>query len=82
MEEVTRLGFPSIQLSMELWGRYWDASVYAGLRQFHQAKEFDPDSQDVARKLGYPLFQLSTEVDPPFSHSEPTQSVNNSLCYF
>jgi hypothetical protein len=81
-EVATRLGFPSIQLSMELWGRYWDTSVYAGLRQFHQGKGFDPDSQDVARHLGYPLFQLSAEVDPPFAHSEPTKSVNNSSCFF
>ncbi|KAJ7755486.1 hypothetical protein B0H16DRAFT_715739 [Mycena metata] len=56
--------------------RSWDASVYAGLRKFHRAKGFDPDSQDVARHLGYPLYQVSpqeldhlTEVEhiPPSS---------------
>ncbi|KAJ6592724.1 hypothetical protein B0H19DRAFT_907060, partial [Mycena capillaripes] len=57
-EDATRLGFPSIQLSWEVWGKSWDASVYAGLRQFHQAQGFDPDRQDVARHLGEPLYQL------------------------
>ncbi|KAF7337159.1 hypothetical protein MVEN_02153900 [Mycena venus] len=68
MEEATQLGFPSIQQATIVRGIYWDDSFYAGLRQFHQGKGFDPDSQDVARYLGYPLYQLSTEFDPPFSH--------------
>ncbi|KAJ7024199.1 hypothetical protein C8F04DRAFT_922513, partial [Mycena alexandri] len=45
-EEAARLGFPSFQLTTEIEGASWDTSVYAGLRQFHQAKGFDPDSQD------------------------------------
>ncbi|KAJ6527630.1 hypothetical protein DFH09DRAFT_1186593 [Mycena vulgaris] len=67
-EEATRLGFPSIQLETTIYGRFWDASVYAGLRQFHRAKGFDPDSQDVARHLRYPFYQLSHEIDVPFAH--------------
>jgi hypothetical protein len=50
------MGFPSIQLSAEVIGKCWDANVYAGLRQFHQGKGFDPDGQHVARHLGDPLF--------------------------
>ncbi|KAJ7706603.1 hypothetical protein B0H16DRAFT_1258642, partial [Mycena metata] len=57
-EEAVRLGFPPFQLSTTVSGQYWEASVYAGLRQFHQAKGFDPDSQDVARHLGHPLYEL------------------------
>jgi hypothetical protein len=48
----------------------WDADVYAALRQFHRAKGFDPDSQDVAQHLGYPLFQLPSAVDPLFAHGK------------
>jgi hypothetical protein len=55
MDEATALGFPSLRLTTEILGRFWDASVYAGLRQFHRAKGFDPESQDLARHLGYPL---------------------------
>ncbi|KAJ7760212.1 hypothetical protein DFH07DRAFT_698688, partial [Mycena maculata] len=57
-EEARRLGFPSLELRIHTWARSWDASVYSSLSQFHQAKGFIPDSQDVARHLGAPLFQL------------------------
>jgi hypothetical protein len=72
MEDATALGFPSISFSTEIGGRSWDRSVYAGLCQFHQAKGFDPDSQDVARHLGEPLYQLVGEIDPLFAHGEST----------
>jgi sigma54-dependent transcription regulator len=68
MEDATALGFPSISLHTEVWGGSWDASVYAALHQFHQAKGFDPDSQDVACHLGEPLYQLAREMDSPFAH--------------
>ncbi|KAJ7315813.1 hypothetical protein DFH08DRAFT_1039626, partial [Mycena albidolilacea] len=57
-EDAANLGFPSLQLSTKISGSAWDASVYAGVRQFHQAKGFDPDSQDIARHLGQPLYEV------------------------
>ncbi|KAJ6522065.1 hypothetical protein B0H19DRAFT_1386734 [Mycena capillaripes] len=69
-EKATELGFPSLRLNTTGVTRSWDANVYAGLRQFHKAKGFDPDSQDVARYLGEPLWQLSNEMDVPFAHGE------------
>jgi hypothetical protein len=63
MSEATHLGLPSIALRMYLVGRYWDASVYAGLRKFHQAKGYDPDSQEVARRFEHPLYHRSAECD-------------------
>ncbi|KAJ6462921.1 hypothetical protein C8R45DRAFT_911857 [Mycena sanguinolenta] len=63
LEEATRLGFPSFDLSTSAAGCYWDASVYEGLHQFHEAKGFDPYSHDVARHLGLPIFQLSSQHD-------------------
>jgi hypothetical protein len=63
MEEAALLGLPSIALRMYLVGRYWDASVYAGLRKFHQAKGYDPDSQEVARRFEHPLYHISAERD-------------------
>ncbi|KAF7374238.1 hypothetical protein MSAN_00306700 [Mycena sanguinolenta] len=58
-EDAISLGFPSFQLFTEIKGYSWDASVYAGIHQFHQAKGFDPGSQDVARHLGHKLYQVS-----------------------
>ncbi|KAJ7040541.1 hypothetical protein C8F04DRAFT_1082620 [Mycena alexandri] len=69
-EEATWLGFPPFRLRTEIRGRSWDDSVYAGLRKFHQAKGFDPDSQDVPRNLGHPLYELSRDVNSPFAHAE------------
>ncbi|KAJ6512478.1 hypothetical protein C8R45DRAFT_322307 [Mycena sanguinolenta] len=58
-EEAINLGFPTLRLSTNIRGFSWDASMYTGLRQFHQAKGFDPNSQDVARHLGHKLYQVS-----------------------
>ncbi|KAF8181421.1 hypothetical protein K438DRAFT_1841074 [Mycena galopus ATCC 62051] len=68
MDEAVSFGFPTLGLSRLIRGNWWDANVYASLRRFHQAKGFDPDSQDVARHLGYPLFELSREFYGPFAH--------------
>ncbi|KAJ7611911.1 hypothetical protein DFH06DRAFT_1015662, partial [Mycena polygramma] len=73
-EEADEHGFPEIQFSTQVWVESWDASVYAGLREFHQAKGFDPYGQDIARHLGHSLYQLSTDVDPQFAHSESVRT--------
>ncbi|KAJ7134144.1 hypothetical protein C8R46DRAFT_650586 [Mycena filopes] len=75
-EEATRLGFPAMQMSTSIEGKFWKAGVYAGLRQFHAAKGFDPDGQDVARHLGYPLHELCSENDAPSVHVEERESLN------
>ncbi|KAF7374189.1 hypothetical protein MSAN_00300800 [Mycena sanguinolenta] len=79
MEEATSLGFPAFQFSTRVDGFSWDASMYAGLRQFHKGKGFDPDSQDVARHLGYELYQMSGQnrTDTLFAHIEEEYSDNN-----
>ncbi|KAF7340647.1 hypothetical protein MSAN_02136700 [Mycena sanguinolenta] len=61
--DATQLGFPLFELTTTAVGYSWNPSVYEGLRHFHEAKGFDPYSQDVARHLGYPLYRLSSERD-------------------
>ncbi|KAJ7027345.1 hypothetical protein C8F04DRAFT_91934 [Mycena alexandri] len=81
-KEATRLGFPSMRLATSVYGYSSDASVYTGLRQFHAAKGFDPDSQDVARHLGYPLYELSGEMNVPFAHvvdEDPIKEVSSGV---
>ncbi|KAJ7472541.1 hypothetical protein FB451DRAFT_298728 [Mycena latifolia] len=68
MEKAEQLGFPAFEFTMNARAHSWDESVYAGICQFHQARGFDPDSQDVALELGYPLFELSTHANCPFAH--------------
>ncbi|KAF7374123.1 hypothetical protein MSAN_00293500 [Mycena sanguinolenta] len=74
MKDAVTLGFPSFNLTTHIMGSSWDASVYAGLRQFHQAKGFDPDSQDLARYLGHKLYQLSDLNPSPFAHIDNEDS--------
>ncbi|KAJ7609304.1 hypothetical protein B0H17DRAFT_19912 [Mycena rosella] len=69
-EEATDLGFPSFEFEAAAQGYSWDSSVYEGLRQFHEAKEFDPYSQDVAQHLGCPLYQLSAGLEASSAHRE------------
>ncbi|KAJ7679419.1 hypothetical protein DFH06DRAFT_510807 [Mycena polygramma] len=69
-EEATRLGFPAIEFKTWVEVYSWDASVYAGLRRFHQGKGFDPVSQDLARHLGLPLFEVANEMEVSFAHAD------------
>ncbi|KAJ7186213.1 hypothetical protein GGX14DRAFT_485662 [Mycena pura] len=67
-KDAKDLGFQSIGFVAKASGKSWDRSVYAGLRQFHQGKGYDPCSQDLARELGYPLYQFG-ETQLPFTRS-------------
>ncbi|KAJ7687125.1 hypothetical protein B0H17DRAFT_939679, partial [Mycena rosella] len=69
-EAAESLGFPSFEFEMLVFGKSWGTNVYDGLRQFHEAKGFDPCSQDIARHLGCPLFQLSDRIDAVSAYRE------------
>ncbi|KAJ6626663.1 hypothetical protein B0H10DRAFT_1998053 [Mycena sp. CBHHK59/15] len=69
-EEAENLGFPPLEFTMEVHGIPWPEIAYSALRQFHQAKGFDPKSQDVARHLGYPLYQISPKWETRFAYVE------------
>ncbi|KAF7337241.1 hypothetical protein MSAN_02276600 [Mycena sanguinolenta] len=59
-EDANNLGFPAIHIETGMRGWSWDCSVYEGLRRFHEGKGHDPESREVARQLGYPLFEVLT----------------------
>ncbi|KAF7337011.1 hypothetical protein MVEN_02137700 [Mycena venus] len=73
MEDATGLGFPLILLSTRIEGSSWDAGVYAGLRQFHEANGFDPESLDVAMHLGHELYEFSGEINGPYAHVDDAE---------
>jgi hypothetical protein len=64
------MGFPTLEWKSTVCRKAWDARIYAGLSQFHAAKGFDPNSQDVARALGHPLFELSRDPKVDLAHSK------------
>ncbi|KAF8209402.1 hypothetical protein K438DRAFT_230045 [Mycena galopus ATCC 62051] len=63
-DEATHLGFPSLEFLTWVDFMSSDACVYTGLRNLYKAKGFDPESQDVARHLGQPLYQISNVRRP------------------
>ncbi|KAF8137783.1 hypothetical protein K438DRAFT_734250 [Mycena galopus ATCC 62051] len=76
LTESVNCGFPAPQLRIRVSVRSWESYLYHALRQFHLAKDFDPDSQDVASHLGYPLYQIRPWPEPLFAHVEDHSSAD------
>jgi len=55
--EARALGFPHIDVQVELWGKYWNGSVYAGISRFHEVKQFDP-----SQEADYPNYHLDRDA--------------------
>ncbi|KAJ7821206.1 hypothetical protein B0H14DRAFT_1335747 [Mycena olivaceomarginata] len=64
-EDARILGLPILHIQTKMYGFFWDESVYDGLRRFHRGKEFDPAGQEAAIHLGYPLYELRSDVMAP-----------------
>ncbi|KAJ7057435.1 hypothetical protein C8F01DRAFT_991960 [Mycena amicta] len=62
-EEARARGFPNLAITKEFDRYSWDVSVYEEIRALHIARGLDPDSQDIARSLGYPLFELVSDIE-------------------
>ncbi|KAF7353138.1 hypothetical protein MSAN_01501300 [Mycena sanguinolenta] len=60
-EDAKNLGFPAIHIETRMHGYSWDRSVYEGLRRFHEGKGHDPESREVARQLGYPVYEVLSD---------------------
>ncbi|KAF7353114.1 hypothetical protein MSAN_01498700 [Mycena sanguinolenta] len=63
-EDARNLGFPAIHIETFMIGVSWDHGVYQGLRRFHEGKGHHPESQEVARQLGYPLLEVLSDCVP------------------
>ncbi|KAF7330734.1 hypothetical protein MSAN_02446000 [Mycena sanguinolenta] len=71
-EDARILGFPAIHIETIVKGSSWDHSVYEGLRRFHEGRGFNPDSREIARRLGCPLFEALGDLgsEMPFPARE------------
>ncbi|KAJ7812914.1 hypothetical protein B0H13DRAFT_500824 [Mycena leptocephala] len=54
-EIAEEIGLPTPEFSIDLRGSCWDATI---IHEFLAAKAFDPDSQDAAIAMGYPLVDI------------------------
>jgi hypothetical protein len=79
LQEARNLGLPDMEFRMEVLGTVWDASVYTGICEFHEAKGFDPCSQEVAISLGWPLFELSCNRDDLSAHRKHVRILSQSF---
>ncbi|KAF7340338.1 Reverse transcriptase-RNase H-integrase [Mycena venus] len=57
-EVVEDIGLPTPQFSVEVLGQRWDERTLDMIHEFHTVKGFNPDSQDVATAMGYPLVDI------------------------
>ncbi|KAF8176649.1 hypothetical protein K438DRAFT_1846552 [Mycena galopus ATCC 62051] len=71
-EKAANLGFPLLEYDTRILGVSWDSSVYAGLRQYLEARAFDPDTQDFPRRNNYQLVRLSNRLGTPHANVGPT----------
>ncbi|KAJ7036908.1 hypothetical protein C8F04DRAFT_1093813 [Mycena alexandri] len=69
-EEEKNHEFPEFEFTMNLRGRSWDDRVYTGIRQFHEAKGFDPYGQEFGLEVENSLYQVSNDQETPFGHVE------------
>ncbi|KAF8193834.1 hypothetical protein K438DRAFT_1969136 [Mycena galopus ATCC 62051] len=78
MDRAPELGFPAVQWQIKIQASWWDDSFYAGMRQFHEERGFRPESQDLARHLGSPLFEVYN-APVPFAFIEAEESEAENL---
>ncbi|KAJ7135614.1 hypothetical protein C8R44DRAFT_549620, partial [Mycena epipterygia] len=58
VEEASTRGFPYFEIEIKTQRDSWHGDVCTALSHFHADKELDPNSQDIARHLGYPIYEL------------------------
>ncbi|KAK6983800.1 hypothetical protein R3P38DRAFT_3112382 [Favolaschia claudopus] len=62
--EAIALELPHCQLEISVYHTFVDEALLKDLHTFHTSKGFNPDSQEVAKYLGLPLFCFGDEGDP------------------
>ncbi|KAJ7642107.1 hypothetical protein FB45DRAFT_365499 [Roridomyces roridus] len=79
-KDALSLGFPQIPMETRIRGVSWLSSVYEGLRTFHAAKGFDPDSEELAHQLGIQLLEVSGGKAPLFSNVSDEAQISIPEC--
>ena len=62
-DEAKERGFPQLELTTTIAGRFWDPAVYSGLRRFHAAEGMNPDSRAIEHSLEYPRYEITNESE-------------------
>ncbi|KAJ7821364.1 hypothetical protein B0H14DRAFT_2371349 [Mycena olivaceomarginata] len=62
-DECDSIGLPRLEFMFLPTARFWHEYQHDAIREFFEAKDFDPFSHDVTRLLGLPLAEM--ECSPP-----------------
>jgi hypothetical protein len=57
-DALDNLRVPCVSFRVQVSGKSWRRETYNSIGEFHHAKGFDPASQDIAIKFGYPLVDV------------------------
>ncbi|KAJ6578856.1 hypothetical protein DFH09DRAFT_1310824 [Mycena vulgaris] len=57
-DTIEQIGLPRLSFEAIVHAIQWPQNHYNLIRECHRAKGFDPDTQDVAIELGYPLVDV------------------------
>ncbi|KAJ7107547.1 hypothetical protein C8R44DRAFT_858016 [Mycena epipterygia] len=60
--ECDHFGLPRLLFRLRPWATFWQPYHYNAIRDFHQAKGFDPDGLDVTHLLALPVVQVELET--------------------
>ncbi|KAJ8080106.1 hypothetical protein PM082_016934 [Marasmius tenuissimus] len=60
------LGLPCFRNSADLFQVSWKAEIYDLVRQWQEAKGFDPTTTDFARSMGHPIVEILPQDDNRF----------------
>ncbi|KAJ6545796.1 hypothetical protein B0H10DRAFT_1336308 [Mycena sp. CBHHK59/15] len=58
-DALDKFALPRVTFQALVYGSQWSKAVYNSIADCHRSKGFDPTSQDVAIKLGYPLVDIN-----------------------
>jgi hypothetical protein len=62
-DALEELALPNVNFQAQVFGRWWRKEAYDSIAQVHHTNGFDPTSQDVAIKLGYPLVDVDRLIN-------------------
>ncbi|KAJ7488411.1 hypothetical protein FB451DRAFT_1529779 [Mycena latifolia] len=63
-DECDNLGIPRLKFEYKCAASFWEPYHYNAIREFHQAKGFDPYGGDVTRHLGLHVLEQELDSDP------------------
>ncbi|KAJ7907223.1 hypothetical protein B0H13DRAFT_699074 [Mycena leptocephala] len=69
LAECDYIGLPRLEFMFLPTAKFWHEYHYNAVREFSEARGFNPHSSEVARLLGLPLVEIESEIRPTESNA-------------